>query len=146
MNFNADAYVQALEVPSFTVGKRTYRGRLMSALEWQAFGRQFEAMEAGALTDDESRALVREFVEALFPAPPPQVTRHFFGLIKRPLPQITPADVFMAMPVPVQLEALKSFARCLTMTLPTSGSGAEDGSRGSDRRSRHRSGSSSLVS
>jgi hypothetical protein len=75
---------------------------------------------------------MREFVEALFPAPVPQFTRHWFGLIKRPLPQITPADIFFAMSLGAQLEAIKRFAECLALALPLPGEPGMDGSAPTD--------------
>lgn len=128
VDFDEEVYLRACEPPSFRAGGRTYRGRILSALEMQAFSPQLALMEAGAYSDDESLALMREFVEALFPAPAPHVTRHWFGLVRRPLPQVTPADAFFAMPIGAQLEALRGFARCLALALLGPGDPMDDGS------------------
>lgn len=127
VDFDEEAYLRACEPPSFRAGGRTYRGRVLSALEVQAFAPQLGLMEAGVLTDAESVALMRDFVEALFPPPPVRYTRHWFGLVRRPLPHLTPADVFFAMPLGAQLEALRGFARCLVFALPP-GDPTDDGS------------------
>jgi hypothetical protein len=87
----------------------------------QAFSPQIAMMDADVLTDEESVALMREFVEAMFPPPPARYARkHWFGR-KRVIPQITPADVFFALPLAAQLEGISRFVQCLASALPTTG-------------------------
>lgn len=113
--FNADAWLDACEPPSFIVGNTTYRGKLLDQLECERFLTMFKRSENGELTEEESSALVRELITALFPDPAEPARRWW----QRKVPTISVADVFFALPELAQLQALETFSRSLVGPLPT---------------------------
>jgi hypothetical protein len=126
LRFTAEEWAAAVEPPTFTVGARTYSGRVHSIEEWLPHATGVERGQRGELTDAETAAAVRRLVEAMFPpdpAPPPRrslrrrVIGRALGIRATPPPALTPADVFCALAWPVQLAFLANFSRCQAQLL-----------------------------
>lgn len=119
--FDTEAYLEACEPPAFTVGTRTYVGRVLSVFEQAAFDVRFAAAREGKLDAVATDALFRDYLTALFP--PPEVPAdprswrarwlwrltHVLGTPPPPAP-LNPVDVFFALPVLAQLQAFEDFA------------------------------------
>ena len=99
MAFDAAALVESVEPPEIRaprarwlrfLGPKTWRGRVLSHAEFLPFAARFDALQKGQLSDDETRDLIRDYVDAIG-IPPRVVTR---------------------LPPGVMLAALQSFLRC----------------------------------
>lgn len=118
LRFTAEEWAAALEPPTFAVGARTYTGRVLSIEEWAPFADASMRAGRGELSDAETAVLVRRMVGAMFPPDPtPPPRRCLLGWRRRTPDSVTPADVFCALPWPVQLVYLQSFSRCQAQLL-----------------------------
>lgn len=142
---DAEAYQEALEPPRFTVGTRTFTGRVLSVFEQAAFDVRFAKLAAGALSEQDASTLMREYLEALFPsAPEPPDPRarwarwlwactRVFGTPPPP-PTLTPVDVFLALPIAAQMQGLADFAQSRRTIPQPPGSGVAAGESTTKRR------------
>lgn len=134
MTFDADAYLASEAPPTFTVGGRTYTGRHLSAEEQFRHLGALAALDDPATTDEAARAVVESFVSALFPEPigPAAPRRHWWPW-HREVPRLTVLDLFRALPLGAQLQAVRGFALVLASTMaPTSGPTTMPGARSVD--------------
>jgi hypothetical protein len=99
VNFNADAYLDAMERPSFTIGGRTHQGRILSFDEWLEFEPRMRAAVAGELGPNDLRLLVYQFVRRLFPKP-------WWRFWSRSV-----AWHLLSLPLEAQMKAVESFIR-----------------------------------
>jgi hypothetical protein len=101
--YDADALALAVEAPAVRIGRRTYVGRVLSYPEWLPFRDRLLKLKAQELSDEETLAFFREFLDASFPhpwwrfwEPPPRavimrhpqllaIMHHFFGCQARAL-------------------------------------------------------------
>lgn len=116
MAFDADAFVAALEPPTLTAGGRTYRGRLLSAVQWlrlhEEKARLTRAAEeattpaAAAAVEFMARRLTERTVAAFFP-------RRWWQLRSPAL------AAYRRLPPAAQLAALADFSECQRRAMPS---------------------------
>lgn len=106
--FNGDAFVAALEPPSFVYEGRTYVGRVLSVEQWMAAHTERDAIGESA---EAARAFAARLVAAWFP-------RRWYHWRGHPAWR-----AFARMPQLAQLAALRSFSeaqrRAITTLSPT---------------------------
>lgn len=106
VHFDADAYQSSLTLPTLHLNGRLYTGRLLSLDEYLQFAGRLSADGAGIAGDTVRhgatfKALVRDLTTLIYGRGRP------WWAFWRP----TVAAQLLAMPLSVQLEALKSFSR-----------------------------------
>lgn len=108
MAFDADAFVAALECPSFTSGGRTFSGRILSVPEWMRLLTRKAELEARTEQSyDEVQALVLDMVRTMFPRP-------WY------LPYNPAVVAFGKLPFKAQMLAIEDFCVSQAANLPTS--------------------------
>ena len=127
-----EAYLAALEPPRFSAGSRVYVGRVLSVLEQAAFDVRFSRL---AEKGEDAGPLAREYIEALFPSPPPPIDarswwrRLAWRLLRRgsgpPVIPLAPVDVFFALPRSAQLTYFADFTRSRLKNVHPAGSGID---------------------
>lgn len=124
MAFDADEMLQGLEPPTITVGGRTYRGRLLSLEEWAPFEPDIRRAMQREMDVAELREFLRRYVDTIFPRP-------WWAALSRP----RMSSVVLALPLKVQMEALRDFLACQGRTFqgnPGSEESAEPDASDSD--------------
>jgi hypothetical protein len=109
--FDYDAWLSACEPPTFTVGGRTYIGRILSVEQVE---RHLAALSS-AKNDEEAHTRMHDLVSQMFDYRP---TSFIDRMRKRSMMQ--PSMLFEAMPVQAQLAAMQNFSQSLArQLLPT---------------------------
>lgn len=106
VEFDGDAYLAALTLPTLKLGGRVYTGRLLGFEEYLAFRERLTGPAAGIAGDSlvspqKFSRLVRDLTTAIFGRGRP------WWMLWRP----TLAAQLVALPFPLQVEALKSFSQ-----------------------------------
>lgn len=109
-HFNANPYLEAIELPTLTIGERTWTGRNLGAPTWFALQPELERIESGEMSLLDGQRFIRRLTDEIFPAEPRG------WQIWRPRAESAGAAL-CALPFGVQLEALQSFIRCQVSAL-----------------------------
>lgn len=107
--FDGDAYLEALKLPTFRLGGRTYTGRLLGFDEWAEFNQRLTGAGAGVSGDKvvdprRFRGLITDLTKRIYGRGRP------WWAFWRP----TIAERLVAAPLALQVEALKSFCKSQT--------------------------------
>lgn len=108
--FDADKYLSTIERPSIRLKGRVHTGRLLSIQEWLTFEPEMKRVQARAdgeegLQIEELRAILRRYINAVFPKP-----RWRFW-------ERSVSSLILELPIPLQVKALKSFLACQVAAL-----------------------------
>jgi hypothetical protein len=118
MAFDADAYLAALEPPTYMVGGRLHQGRLLSFDEWTAWFPRMKALMERKLSFEQTRQFLRDLTNAFFSPPAPKGWRRLFHRAKD-----HPVTVsLLGLPLQAQMDAVRDFMR-----LQAKGLGLEPG-------------------
>lgn len=104
-DFDANAYLDALKPPTFTVGDRTWRGRFLGVDSWFRLQERVEQLETGNLSVLEMRKLIRDLTGAIFD--PPRAWWH--RLIPWRPKYGEAVQAMDSLPLAAQMDALRTF-------------------------------------
>jgi len=106
MRFDADELKESLEVPEIQLEGRTYRGRVLSFMEYVAFEDELRAAAAGKLDSYQLSWLIRRYCAKVFGPP--------WWMFWKP----SVGKVLLRQPTIVQVEAMRNFFGCQARTMP----------------------------